>query len=324
MSWLAGLRMPGKSFTGELPPLTPRERVLEGDLRRDLVRLSVEIGERHLGKPERLAQAADFIEASFSACGLEVRRQTYTVAGQECSNLEAEVAGTDPGVVLVGAHYDTIPGCPGANDNGSGLVGTLALARAFAGRRPSKTLRFVAWVNEEPPHFQSSTMGSLVYAQACARRSDPLEAVLCLETIGCYLDEKGSQSYPFPLNLMYPDRGNFLAFVSDPPSTPLLRRLVESFRRLVKFPSQGVALPPEVPGVSWSDQWSFWEQGYQAVMITDTAPFRYKQYHTPQDTVERIRFSHLARVIAGIEDVVAEWTGTSSDERGPNAPDDAR
>jgi len=304
------LSMPGKSHRGPLPPLTKEQAALRDALSADLRVLSVDIGARDLQHDyARLREAADFVEASLLAADLRVERQTWSVRGREVSNVIGEIAGTGDGIVVVGGHYDAVPVCPGANDNGTGVVATLALARAFAGTAPERTLRFVGFVNEEPPYFQTSDMGSLVYAKACAERGDDVVAMLSLETIGCYSDEKGSQRYPFPIGLLYPSTGDFVAFVANLGSRSLVRRAIGTFRAHAAFPSEGAAAPSWVTGVGWSDHWSFWKAGYPAVMVTDTALFRYDAYHTPADTIDRIDFDRLARVVDGLLHVVADLAG---------------
>ena len=187
-----------------------------------------------------------------------------------------------------------------------GVAGLLALARAWADRKPARTVRFVAFANEEPPFFQTGQMGSLVYARRCRQRRENIVAMMSLETIGCYDAAKGSQRYPFPVGLFYPSRGDFIGFVSNTRNAPLVRRCVAAFRRHAQFPSEGGALPGGLPGIGWSDHWAFWQAGYPAVMVTDTAPFRYPHYHTPQDTPDKLDYTSLARVIAGLDKVLDE------------------
>ena len=149
-------------------------------------------------------------------------------------------------------------------------------------------------------------MGSLVYALACRQRRENVVAMISLETIGYFDDAKGSQSYPPPFSLFYPSTGNFIAFVGNYSSRRLVRRSVASFRRHTEFPSEGAALPSFIPGVGWSDQWAFWQAGYPALMVTDTAPFRYPDYHRPSDTPDKIDHERMARVVDGLEAVVRE------------------
>ena len=296
------IRMPGESYSGPLPPLGEAESALAAALRRDVLELAVEIGERNIFVPDALARAADFLETRLAETGRTVQRQQFEVDRQPCCNLDLEIAGTDRAreIVVVGAHYDSVAGSPGANDNGTGVAALLALAEIL-GRQPHRrTLRFVAFVNEEPPFFQSDSMGSRVCARACRERGDHIVAMLSLETMGYYSDRAGSQQYPFPMGLFYPRRGDFIGFVGCSSQSAYVRRVVGTFRRVATFPSQGAALPGWIPGVGWSDHWAFWQEGYPALMVTDTAPFRYPHYHTAQDTPDKIDYERLARVVTGL------------------------
>lgn len=300
-------RMPGKSYAGPLPELTPTEWVLEQAMRDDVRMLAVKIGERNLGRYDRLTSAADFITTSFVRAGYQVNRHAYEIDGRECANLEVQLTGarTQENIVVVGAHYDTVLGCPGANDNASGVAGVLALARIFADRKPGCTLRFLAFVNEEPPYFLDGTMGSLVYARACKARNEKITAMLSLETIGYYSDELNSQQFPAPfLESVYGNVGNFIGFVGNFGSRDLVQRCVGAFRENAQFPSHGAALPEFIPGAGWSDHWSFWQCGYKAIMVTDTAPFRYVHYHLPTDTADQLNYANMARVIAALVPVI--------------------
>jgi Zn-dependent M28 family amino/carboxypeptidase len=255
----------------------------------------------------QLNAAADFIEDSFSRAGLHPRRDSYELRGQACHNIEAEISGTRPDIVLIGAHYDSVFGSPGANDNGSGVAALLALARRFAGKPAQQTLRFVAFVNEEPPYFLSEQMGSFVYAGRCKARGDRISAMISLETIGYFSDAPHSQTYPaLGLGVFYPTIGNFIGFVSNVHSRALLRRSIALFRKHAKIPSEGAALPSFIPGVSWSDQWAFWQHGYPGIMITDTAPFRYPHYHSATDTPDKLDYDRFALVVSGVQKVIEE------------------
>lgn len=309
--WKLMIEMPGRSFQGALPEMAAAEISLRDELQRDVEYLAVKIGERHLGRYQALCQAANFVESEFLAAGYEVDRQTYQVHEQDCFNLQVELPGRlHPGeIVVVGAHYDTYPGAPGANDNGSGTAAMLALARRFAKQSPERTLRFVAFTNEEPPFFQHREMGSWVYAWNCSQRKENLTCVISLETLGCFSDEPESQHYPPPFGAVYPSVGNFIAVIGDVGSRKLVREVVASFRRHAEFPSEGGAVPSVVPGAGWSDHWSFWQVGYPAVMITDTALFRYQYYHTSEDLPDKLDFDRMARVTAAVEKVVAEFAG---------------
>ena len=288
-------------------PLSPDELILREELRADVQTLAGDIGERNMLRYAQLNQAADFIENSFSKTGLKPRRDSYELNGQACHNIEVEIRGSSQQIVVIGAHYDSVPGCPAANDNGSGVAAMLALARRFSGKSLGQTLRFVAFVNEEPPYFLSSQMGSYVYAQRCKQRGDQIVGMISLETIGYFSDAPNSQSYPAPgFGAFYPKTGNYIGFVSNTGSRQFLRRTMSIFRAQKKIPSQGAALPGFIPGVSWSDHWSFWQFGYPALMITDTAPFRYPHYHLPTDTPDKLDYDRFALVVSAMEAVIAD------------------
>lgn len=296
--------MPGKNVSSAAA-LSPEEIVLREELRADVQMLAGQIGERNMAHYPQLNAAADFIESSFARAGLQPRRDTYELNGRSCHNIEAEIRGASPQIVLVGAHYDSVFGAPGANDNGSGVAATLALARRFAARSSSCTLRFVAFVNEEPPYFQTPQMGSFVYASRCKARGDRISAMISLETIGYFSDAPHSQTYPSAgLGVFYPTVGNFIGFVGNVHSRALLRRSLALFRQQGKLPSQGAALPSFIPGIAWSDQWSFWQHGYPAIMITDTAPFRYPHYHSVTDTPDKLDYDRFALVVSGTQKVI--------------------
>ena len=308
------IRMPRDSYNGPMPPLTEEQRALEQELRSSVQMLAGQIGERNLFRYKQLVAAADYIRAALGHTGYEVRRHTYDVAGQLSENVEVEVKGKESpdDILLIGAHYDSVRGSPGANDNATGVAALLALARAFARAAPSRTLRFVAFTNEEPPFFQTRHMGSRVYAVRSRERRERIRLMLSLETIGYYSDEPGSQRYPFPLSFFYPSTANFIGFVGNMENAPWVKQLLTSFRRHAQFPSEGGALWEWIPGIAWSDHWAFWKEGYPAVMVTDTAMNRYPHYHTTADTPDKVRYDRLARVVSGLQRVIAELAALSA------------
>lgn len=303
--------MPGASRKGPLPPLDAREQAYARELEAHVKALSGDIGERNLQRPEQLERALVHVEGALRSAGHAPRRLGYEVGGRTVYNLEVELRGrVKPAeIVVVGGHYDSAVGAPAADDNASGVAATIALARAFAGKAPARTLRFVAFVNEEPPHFWTASMGSLVYANECKRKGEAIVAMLSLETMAYFSDAEGSQRYPFPFDLLYPSTGNFIAFVGNTASRGLTRDAVGVFRRSATIPSEGAAVPGFIPGVGWSDHWSFWQNGYPALMVTDTAPFRNPHYHHATDTPETLDYPRFARVVAGLESVIGELTG---------------
>jgi Zn-dependent M28 family amino/carboxypeptidase len=265
---------------------------LAARLRGHVEMLASTIGERNVFLPERLAAARDYIEATWRAQGYEIGAQEYQTHGVTCANLEVSRTGTSrPGeILLLGAHYDSVRDCPGANDNGSGVAALLELARHFAALTPALTVRLVAFVNEEPPFFMTRRQGSAVYAKAARARGDDIRLMVSLETLGYYSDAPGSQRYPPLFRFFYPDRGNFLGLVSDLRSRRVMRQVAKVFRDRSDFPLQHSAALRWIPGIAWSDHLPFWRQGYRALMATDTAFYRYRYYHTAQDTPDKLAY----------------------------------
>ena len=289
--------------------LSPKDRAnrTSEQLRQDVERLAGDIGERNLHCYERLQAAADYIDSSFRQAGYRATRHEYDALGKTFANIDAEIRGRGAAreIVVIGAHYDTARGTPGANDNASGVAGMLALARAFAGQEISRTLRFVALTNEERPLLRTPKMGSRVYARRCRDKGENIVAMLSIETVGYCSEHKGSQ-FLSCFGLLYPSRGNFILLASNIASKPLLYRCAESFRRRAPIACETAALPGFLPGARSSDQWSFWKEGFPGLMITDTAPLRYPHYHKPDDTPEKLRYDFLNGVVEGLQAVVAD------------------
>lgn len=269
-------------------------------LRAHVCELAGNIGEHNVFHPEALHAAEAYITKEWEQQGYAVRRQTYTAHGVECANLEVTCPGRSNDLILIGAHYDSVSGSPGANDNGSGVAALLELSRLFKDIEPETSLRFVAFVNEEPPFFFLPNMGSMVYAKAAKQRGDPIRFMISLETIGYYRDYHGTQSYPPFLKYFYPDTGNFIAFVSNLDSKPFLQECVRAFSAASDFPVQSIATLAVVPGVGFSDHQSFWRHGYKALMVTDTAMYRYPYYHTNQDTPDKLVYAPFTKVANGL------------------------
>ena len=278
------------------------ERPLAARLEGHVTRLAAGIGERNVMRYAALCAAAGYIRGEWEALGYAVATQPYEAGGRRCENLEIAIPGYDPaaGIILAGGHYDTVLGSPGADDNASAVAALIELARLLRGATPRRTIKLVAFVNEEPPFFYFGDMGSRVYARAARARGDDIRLMLSLEMLGCYSDAPGSQRYPPLLRHFYPDRGDFIAFVSNLRSRRQLREAVAAFRASSSFPCESLAAPAIVPGVAWSDHSSFWRAGYPALMVTDTAFYRYRHYHTAQDTPEKLDYARMAAVVAGL------------------------
>jgi hypothetical protein len=271
-----------------------------GELRHDVYALAGAIGERNVLTPEAYADAAHFIETS-------LRKAGYTPVTDEAKNVAAEIHGNRE-IVVVGAHYDTVTGSPGADDNASGVAALLAIARRFAGQKTRRTLRLVAFTNEEPPYFATEQMGSWIYAKRCHERRERVVAMVSIEAVGYYSDAPRSQRYPAMLESIYPTTANFIAFASNPASRALLDRCAAVFRRHATMRCEIGALPEDIPGIAWSDQWSFWRFGYEAIMVTDTALFRNPHYHQRSDLPDTLDYARLAQTTEGLIAVVHDLT----------------
>jgi hypothetical protein len=290
--WLSYMTsMPGRSHKGPLPPLSDEGRALAERLRRHVEVLAAR--ERN----KDLETAARYIEAHLPGA----QSQWFESGGRRVRNIELP----HESPIVVGAHYDTVPGSPGADDNASAVAVLLELA---AMKLP---VRFVAFANEELPYSHGPEMGSLVYARRARSRGERIAAMFSLEMLGYYRDAPGSQRYPFPLGFFYPDRGDFIAFVGDLGARDLVRNSIGIFREKTQFPSEGVAAPSFVRGVTFSDHWSFRRQGYPAAMITDTAFNRYPHYHLPSDTPEKLDYERMARLTLGLAAMLTELANES-------------
>lgn len=271
-------------------------------LRADVNALAGDIGSRNVYQEQSLARAAKHITTELERAGWVVKPEVYQVSGVACANLVAEKTGTTKPeeIVVVGAHYDTVPITPGADDNASGVAVLLALARELSAAKPGRTLRLVAFANEEPIYFQTEFMGSRVYSRGCKKRGERIVAMLSLECLGYYTEEKRTQKYPFPLSMVYPSTGNFVAVVGNRESKKLVKQVTKSIKTSRTIPCESIAMPDVLPGIGWSDHWSFWQEGYPAVMLTDTALNRNPHYHRAGDIPATLNYEKMAVATRGI------------------------
>lgn len=305
-----------------MPVLSARQRQLGFALREWVQALAGGIGPRALTRlvksddayvmqrdPSRLHLAQHWLEDELTRMGCTFERQEYRVDRTTCTNLITERPGFGSGdeIIVVGAHYDTVAWSPGANDNASGVAALLALADAFKKKQPMRTLRFVFFVNEEMPYGGTPSMGSHVYARACRERGDHIVAMISLDEIGYFTDQPKTQLYPFPLNLLYPSTGDFIGFATNLSNKSLLDSIVTTFRRHAKLPSEGLAL--NIDDVGRSDHWSFWEHDYPALIVTDTADFRYAHYHGRNDTPDKLDYDRFALLVSALEYTVSDLAG---------------
>jgi hypothetical protein len=284
--------------------------VVELNLRATVRHLSVEIGERGFRDVVKLSKAADDIERAFRSYGCAVTRQPFVYQGNTYYNVIAEVRGMDPEkkeILVIGAHYDTATGTPGADDNASGVAGLLELARMAARKPLPRTARFVAFCLEEPPAFGTEHMGSFVYARSVKEEGLPVYGMISLEMIGYFCESDDCQRYPvFCIGWFYPDRGNYISFVGNRSSRAFTTRVKSAFRTASTLPVESLHAPSSVTGVDFSDHRNFWTFGYAAFMVTDTAFYRNGNYHAGGDTAEKLDYRRMTEVVTGLFEALRE------------------
>jgi hypothetical protein len=270
-------------------------------------KLSIELTPRDASHTENLDRAAAYIKDEFSQTGAFVSEQAYRVQGRSYRNVIAHFGPETEERIVVGAHYDTAGPLPGADDNASGVAGLIELARLFARQQPPLRVELVAFSLEEPPYFRTTGMGSSVHAQSLRQQNVRMRAMFSLEMIGCFLDTPNSQLFPVGvLSAFYPSTGNFIAVVGRLGDVLLVRRTKAAMRNAAPLPVYSINAPRFVPGVDFSDHMSYWEAGYSAVMITDTAFFRNRNYHTAEDTAEKLDYKRMAMVVEGVYAAVSD------------------
>ena len=302
--------MPGSSYNGPRAALSDIEAITRGRLLQHIRVLTAYLGQRNALDAHTYFDSSLYIAEQLERIGLTTARlQPSEIGGYSIANVQAEIVGrTYPNEILVlGAHYDTVAGSLGANDNGSGVAALIEIARFTAQAAPARTIRFVAFYNEE----RVSPAGSRLYAEACRARNDNIVGMISLETIGYYTDAPDTQKYPFPFSLFYPTTGNFLAFVGNTDSRTFVHQTIGAFRQTTQFPSRGVAAPSFFGDTGRSDHVYFWRNNYPAMMVTDTANFRHSDYHTSNDTLDKIDFDRFARVTLGLARGVNAMAGSS-------------
>jgi len=250
-----------------------------------------------------LERAAEYIRAQLEGFGYDVDDQEFQVEGVTYRNLVAGFGPLDAPIVVFGAHYDVCGDQPGADDNASAVAGLLEVARLLQVHRPeiSYRIELVAFSLEEPPFFRTENMGSAIHAQSLIERGADVQAMICLEMIGFFDDRPGSQTFPAPgLGLLYSTTGNGIVVVGDVKSRRLTGDVKGRMAGASSIPVYSINAPASVPGLDFSDHLNYWQKGWPAVMITDTAFYRNPNYHEPTDTAETLDYPRMAEVIKGV------------------------
>ena len=270
-------------------------------------KLSVELTPRDASHIENLDQAAAYIKEEFSQTTVHVSEQAYRVQDRSYRNVIAQFGPESAERIIIGAHYDAAGPLPGADDNASGVAGLIELARLLARQQPPLRVELVAFSSEEPPHFRTTAMGSSVHAESLRQQNVRVRAMFSLEMIGYFSDTRNSQFFPISLlNAFYPSTGNFIGVVGRFSDGLLARRTKAAMRNAAPLPVYSINAPRFVPGVDFSDQLNYWRAGYNALMITDTAFYRNRNYHTAQDTAEKLDYVRMAMVVEGVYAAVSD------------------
>jgi len=251
---------------------------------------------------KQLRQCEEWVKKRWESQGYTVKKHSFSIKEKEYSNLEIEIKGrTLPSeIIIISAQYDTLPDSPGANNNGSGIAILFQLSHLLRKHSPNRTLRLLNFVNEEDPFFGTEMMGSFQYAKRCRQREEDIRVMISLDALGVYKYEPGSQSLPFPFSIFYPDRGNFLAFIGNLQSRKYVKEVTKGFKKGSSFQIQAGVAPEWAKGGAWSDHSSFWKFGYPGIMMTDTGGFRSPYHTTKEDTMEKLNFEAMSRIVIGM------------------------
>jgi Zn-dependent M28 family amino/carboxypeptidase len=285
---------------GQIPPVDAAR--LEAHVRA----LSESLGPRDEGHPENLDRAAAYVRQEFERAQAAVSEQPFQAGGSTYRNVIASFGPRTKELIVVGAHYDTAGPLPGADDNASGVAGLIELAYLLGRTAPAMRIELVAFALEEPPYFRSAWMGSAVHAASLRAQGLKARAMISLEMIGYFSDQADSQQYPVSLlKSFYPSSGNFITVVGKMDQGRLLRRVKKAMLSASPLPVYSINAPRSIPGVDFSDHLNYWNEGYDALMITDTAFYRNPNYHTSADTPGTLDYKRMAMVVQGVYAAVA-------------------
>jgi Zn-dependent M28 family amino/carboxypeptidase len=277
--------------------------------------LSVVIGSRSIREYGKIREAEQYIRTFLEKQEIPFELQGYDHEGNRFNNIVVSLDGDSrrEETIIIGAHYDTVSGTPGADDNASAVAVLLELCRALKDYRPERTLKLVFFVLEEPPAFMTPAMGSYVYAAQARERGENIVGMVSLEMVGYFNEAEGSQAYPVPgLNWLFPDRGTFIGVVGNVSSRELTLAVAEALKAGSGLPVEHLVALPFIPGIGSSDHGSFWKMGFRAVMVTDTAFYRNPNYHGEKDTIGTLRFDKMSGLVRGMVHVVEYLTKAKS------------
>jgi Zn-dependent M28 family amino/carboxypeptidase len=284
--------------------IAPTTQPAASAMRVEIETLSTTYADRDPTHPAVYAASVDYLEGRLEDAGHAVRRQTFEAVGVLCHNLIVELPGTEPGLpmLIVGAHHDAVPTTPGADDNATGVAAVLELARRLKDAEHARPIRLILWANEEPPHFRTATMGSVVAAQASRAAGEAIFGVISVDMIGYFSDEPNSQRMPPGLAIPGADVADFVAAEGEPMSGDFIAQFDAAWPGTIRLIA--LTLPREVDAGGLSDHWSYQRAGYPGLILTDTSFFRNRHYHRPTDTPATLDFDRFEQVVDDLEQAV--------------------
>ena len=296
--------LPGAPVGQNAPDVDP------GRLEAHVRMLAETLAPRDGAHPEGMERAAAYVREEFARAGGAVSEQPFEVGGSTYRNVIAAFGPAAGERVVVGAHYDAAGPLPGADDNASGVAGLIELARLLAKSPPRLRVELVAYALEGPPFFRTRHMGSAVHAASLREQGATVRAMISLEMIGFFSDREGSQLLPSVLlKAVYPTRGDFITVVGKMDQGPLVRLVKKAMRGAAALPVHSINAPRAIPGIDFSDHTNYWDAGYPAVMVTDTAFYRNPHYHTHGDTPDTLDYGRMAMVVQGVFEAVRTLSG---------------
>lgn len=273
-------------------------------------KLSEDFHPRNYQRVWNLDQCAAYISAEFKAAGGRASEQPFEVKGKTYRNVIAEFGPDSPSRIVIGAHYDTCQDTPGADDNASGVAGLLELADLLGKAELKQRVELVAYTLEEPPYFRTGNMGSARLAYQNRLDGESVDFMVALEMIGCFKDEPGTQNYPsLMLRWFYPDTGNFIALIGSYGERKEIKSFKKEMRRAIDLPVHSMCASKSFPMIRFSDHSNYWNHGFKAFMVTDTAFLRNYNYHSTSDTADTLDYERMSKVVVGVYEAVMQYAG---------------
>jgi len=263
--------------------------------------LSIDFHPRTYEHQKNLNRTADFIYNQFEKAGGSPTVQFFDTREGQYKNVRCIFGEGKGRRIVIGAHYDSCGITPGADDNASGVAGLIELAYLIGADESVGEVELVAYSLEEPPFFGTQQMGSFFHARSLVEDGIDVQGVIILEMIGYFSDLPGTQDAPMILlKLIYPSRGNYIFVAGHAGQRKFIKQVKVGMKGATDLDVFSISAPRSLPGIDFSDHRNYWPFGFNAVMITDTAFFRNKAYHTAEDTHDRLDYRRMGNTVLGV------------------------